>query len=225
MFKVKTLIYVLVIVFSSAYFSGCCGLCNAFMEGVKKGSKPKVPVKMSLDDLNEKGAAPGAYIQISGIPSYYDMVYTYSYDKNKDPNDPNSINSINSIYYPVMSKKQYEIYMKSLVKNDGGGYNIDIKKAESSGLKFRVFVSHYERTKRFVDDPGKEKMTVYTGPAYSGKEIDEKALNLIKSSEIGPLLHDELILIYMADPNTVPAATDDPNTSSGKETEKDSETK
>jgi len=225
MFKVKTLIYVLLIVFSSAYFSGCCGLCNAFMEGFKEGSKPKAPVKMSLDDVNEKGVEPGAYIQISGMPSYYDMVYTYSYDKEKDPNDPNNIKSIDSVYYPVMSKKQYETYLKSLVKNDGGGYNIDLDKAKSNGLKFRVFVSHYEKTKSFVENPGKEKMTVYTGAAYTGKEIDEKALNVIKASEIGPLLHDDLILIYMADPNTVPAATDDPNTSSGKETEKDSETK
>lgn len=214
MFKVRTLIYGLIIIFSFTYFSGCLGLCNAFMDGIKEGSKPKVPVKMSLDDLNEKGAEPGAYIQISGMPSYYDMVYTYSYDKNKDPNDPNSINSINSIYYPVMSKKQYELYLKSLVENDGGGYNIDIKKATSAGLKFRVFVSHYKKEKSFVDNPGKENWTVYTGPAYSGKEIDEKALNVIKSSEIGPLLHEDLILIYMADPNTVPAEPDVPDTSS-----------
>ena len=222
MFKVKNLIYALIIIFSSAYFSGCCGLCNAFMEGVREGSKPKVPVKMSLDDLNEKGIKPGDYIQVSGMPSYYDMVYTYSYDKGKDPNDPNSINSINSIYYPIISKKQYEIYMKSLVGNDKDGYNIDIEKARSLGLKFRVFISHYKADKDFIDNHGKENWTVYTGAAYSGKEIDEKALDIIKSSEIGPLLHEDLILIYMADPNTVPAVPDEPNTVSpgDKEPEK-----
>ncbi|MEQ8168047.1 MAG: hypothetical protein ABRQ38_04055, partial [Candidatus Eremiobacterota bacterium] len=217
MFKLKTLIYGLFIIFSSTYFSGCCGLCNAFIEGFKEGSKPRVPVKMSLDDVNEKGVEAGAYIQISGMPSYYDMVYTYSYDKNKDPNDPNNIKSIDSIYYPIMSKKQYELYLKSLVKNDGGGYNIDPDKANSIGLKFRVFVSHYEKTKSFIDEPGKEQMTVYTGAAYTGKEIDEKALNVIKSSEIGPLLHDDLILIYMVDPNTVPADPNESGNSSGKE--------
>jgi len=205
---IRNLIYTLIVIFSFTYFSGCCGLCNAFMEGWKEGSKPKVPVKISLDDLNEKGTEPGAYIQVSGMPSYYDMVYTYYYNKDKDPNDPNSINSISSIYYPVMSKKQYELYLKSLVENDKGGYNIDIEKARSLGLKFRVFVSHYKTDKDFVDNPGKENWTVYTGAAYSGKEIDEKALNIIKTSEIGPLLHSDLILIYMADPNTVPAEPD-----------------
>ncbi len=220
MFKLKTLIYILFIIFSSAYFSGCCGLCNAFMEGFKEGSKPKPPVKMSLDDVNEKGVEPGAYIQVSGMPSYCDMVYMYSYDKDKDPNDPNNIKSIDSVYYPIISKKQYELYLKSLVKNDGGGYNIDLDKARANGLKFRVFVSHYEKTKSFVDNPGKEKMTVYTGAAYTGKEIEEKALNVIKASEIGPLLHDDLILIYMVDPNTVPADPNESGNSPGKEPEK-----
>jgi len=187
----------LIFAFSFYIFTGCCGLCTAFIsgfkEGLDKGKKPKNPVKMSLDEINEKGVPEGTYIEIEGRPIYADIVYTFYPSKD----DPNTIGSMGNIYYPVLSKKQYEIYKKVLVKDDTGTYSIDMNKAKALGLKFKVYIKHNTNEQSFAQNPPEETFTTYRGKAYSGKEIDHSAMELINTGEIAPLLDRDLILIYM----------------------------
>ena len=177
-FKILTFIIITLCLFS--FFTGC-------------QSKPKDPMKMELETVNSVGVPPSTYIEVRGMPSYYDMVYTYFYE-----GDPNNITEIDDIYYPIMSERQYELYQQALVeREDGQGFDLDIAKAKELGLTFRVFVRHKESTMAFVENPPKEDWVTYKGIAKSGKEIDVEAMDLIKTGEIGPLLANELVLIYM----------------------------
>jgi hypothetical protein len=192
------LIFAFIITASIYMFNGCCGcgLCTAFADGFKKGfstATPQAPVKMTIDEINEKGVPEGTYIEIEGRPSYADLVYTFYPSKS----DPNTIERMGDIYYPVLSKKQYATYKKTLVKNEDGGYVIDIEKAKSLGLKVRVYIKHNTNEQSFALNSPPEKFTTYKGKVYSGKEIDKAAMDIINTGEIAPLLHTDLILIYM----------------------------
>jgi hypothetical protein len=156
------------------------------------GCKPKEPMKMNLQTINNAGVPPSTYIEVEGIPSYYYMVYSYTYE-----GDPNNITSIENIYYPIMAKEQYELYKKCQYTENGNTY-IDSKKARSLGIKFRIFVRHKNSYRSFLDNPGDEILNTYRGVAKSENEIDKEALDIIKSDpEIRSILTPELTVIYM----------------------------
>ena len=212
----KKLIFCIVLTtLSFIFLTGCCGLCISCSDGFKKGftksfkeswknnykQTEKTPIvlnnsksltKLSLEEINKNGVAPSTYVEVNGMPDYSDMVYTYYYEK-----DPNNITSVDNIYYPIMSKEQYGVYKRSLVKNSEGLYELNIEKAKSLGLKFRVFIRHKDSNMEFVKNSGEEQWTDYKGIAKSGKEIDTEAMDLLKTGEIGSLLHSNLIVIYM----------------------------
>lgn len=225
-FKFKLLICILVFLFSLGILTGCCGVCTNLIKTISEqinkqngqatpvtspdgnvpvsdGNVPvEVPttttsetgtVRMDFDEINENGVPPSTYVEIEGWPSYYDMVYTYYYE-----GDPNNITEIDDIYYPILSEKQYDLYSECLVERaDGTGFDLNIDKAKQVGLTFRVFIRHKESTMDFIENPPEETWTVYRGIAKSGSEIDVEAMDILKSGEIGPLLHPDLILIYM----------------------------
>ena len=212
-FKLKLLAITLIIVFSFVSLTGCCCNCSQIAEKIKEAmneggddNSPKTPVvkpttaisdeyqKIELDDAVKNGIPPSTKVEVEGWPSYYDMVYTYTYYED----DPNTITSVNDIYYPILSREQYDLYEQSLVnREDGSGADLDIDKARELGLEFRVFIRHNTSTMDFVENPGVEEWTVYKGVAKSGDEIDSDAMDVINTGEIGPLLHPDLILIYM----------------------------
>jgi len=212
--KLKFITCVLAVVFAFFTLAGCCCNYNQIVEQINQaiktpagnnsktpGAKPTTAIetsdeyqKVNLDEIVENGLPSSKKIEVEGWPSYYDMVYTYSYYED----DPETITSVNDIYYPILSKEQYELYEKSLVdRKDDTGADLDIEKARELGLSFRVFVRHNVSNMDFVENPGEENWTVYKGIAKSGDEIDSDAMEVIKTGEIGPLLHSDLILILM----------------------------
>jgi len=153
-------------------------------------SKPKEIKKMPLEDLEKYGMPTSTYVEVRGMPSYADMVYTYTYI-----GDPNTIQSVDDIYYPILSKKQYELYTQTLEQDKEGIWVINMDKAKELGLKFRVFVRHKTSDKSFIEKPPKADWADYKGWTYYGNKIDSQALDLIKTGEIAPLLHKDIVLI------------------------------
>jgi hypothetical protein len=157
-------------------------------------NKPKVPTKMNLETINNVGVPASTYLEVEGMPSYYLMIYSYTYYK-----DNPQQKTIDNIYYPIMSKEQYDKYSKSIVKNKDGSLYLDTKKAKSLGLTFRIFVRHKDTSESFVKHPSEEKWTTYRGIAQSGDKINQKAGELMKNDpEIAPLLAPKnIVVIYM----------------------------